>query len=196
MLVIGEDASWKEGWTMAWDIIRIPWMTYRGAEATERLPEVLLQLQDASTIAEAEQASSLIEMTVVVQGSLYEAAVPTVICLLSMIQRTTDAARPFMLELLVLIASGEPADSEKENGNARVAETCMREIARGTALYAHLLEYGRGAERLHCIDLLGLCAQRDRSLKERVRWMYRRVLQYENNERIREFLEYWLRELA
>lgn len=181
---------------MAWDIIRIPWMTYRGAGATERLPEALLQLQDASTIPEAELAGTSIEMIVVVQGALYEVAVPTVMCLLGMIQQTTEAARPYILELLVLIASGEPADIEMDNGNVRLAEACMREIVRGTAVYVHLLEHGRGAERLHCMDLLGLCAKRDRMLRERVRWMFDRVLQTEDDERIREFLDYWLRELA
>ncbi|SDE39134.1 MULTISPECIES: hypothetical protein [unclassified Paenibacillus] len=181
---------------MTWDIIRIPWTTYRGAEATERLPEALLQLKDASTIAEAELASVSIESIVVVQGALYEVAVPTAICLLSMIQNTTDTARPYMLELLVLIASGEPADLELEYGNPRLADACKREVARGTAVYAHLLENGRAAERLHCIDLLGLCAKRDRTVRERVRWMFRRVLQSERDERIREFLSYWLRELV
>lgn len=181
---------------MAWDIIRIPWSEYRAAGTTEHLPNALLQVQQAATVQQAEQACWQIENTVVVQGALYEAAIPTVICLLGIIQRATDAARPFILELLVQIASGEPAEVSMESGHSRLNEQCMREIARGTAVYVDWLEYGTGTERLHCVDLLGLCSQRDRTLKERVRWLFQRVLHIEEDERVKEFLAYWITELA
>ena len=175
-----------------WELERHDWSRLRAAGSAERVPQALAALRDASSAEEAERAYWRIDNTVVVQGALYEAALPAVVCLLEVLQRSTPVARPFVLELLVQIGSGEPAPVEREQGNADLSARCRRELSRGVALFVHLLEHGSDGERIHGVDLLGLCAEQDPALRERVRWYLGKLLRQDPSDGLRRLIESWL----
>jgi len=140
--------------------------------SADHVPETLDKLKCATSKVEAERLYWKLDNCVVVQGALYEASVPTVICALTTLQRCTDIARPYILELLQIIGSGEAATTEIENGNSNIYHQCMREIHHGTSVFFDLLEFGSTEERLLSVDLLYLCCGHDKSLIERVVWWF------------------------
>lgn len=133
------------------------------------MPLAIFALETASTEADALKAYWQIDNTVVVQGAVHEAALASIPCLLGCLLRCTAVARPQVLELLVQIGGGEAADTEVEVGNTRLLVECLKEIARGFPLYVDILEHSKNPnERTFCVDLLGLSARADSSLRNRV----------------------------
>lgn len=159
------------------------------AWSAKGVPGALLRLATATTEEEARQAYWQIDSIVVGQGALYAAALPTVICALGLLPHCTGIARPWMLELLEIICSGEPASSELSFGNYTLAEDCRRELGHGAALFFDLLEHGTREEHLWCVDLLFLCCLEDATLKGRVIWWFQRLLSGELEAQERAFIE-------
>src|SRR5688572_616100 len=94
------------------------WANLRSSESASRIPDAILQLQTATTKDDADRAYWKIDNEVIVQGALYEAALPTATCLLSALLNCTDVARPKLLELLFQLGNGEPHPSEIALGNS------------------------------------------------------------------------------
>ena len=180
---------------MIWEIQRYDWYSLRAARDCGKIPNAIIDLQKATTVGDAEKAYWKIDNTVVVQGALYEAAVPVIPCLLSILQSCTDFARPFILELLQQLGSGEAASSEIQAGNIHVAKHCLRELCFGTAIYFELLENGTDPEQRLCIDLLGLCCTYDDTLKDRVKWWFNKQLSRNLDPWFQKLIENWLDEL-
>ncbi|MCK6590078.1 MAG: hypothetical protein HUU21_01245 [Polyangiaceae bacterium] len=157
---------------MVWEIQRTDWSRLRA----DRVPEALRALHCAASDQEASLAYSSIESAVVAQGALYEAAVPTTACLISVLQRCTPAARPYILELLVQLGTGEPAPSEIMAGAHGLQDRCKVELAKGFCIYLNILEDGSEKERTLCIELLGLCAQQVPSVAPRVTWYLQKLV--------------------
>lgn len=174
---------------MVWEIQRHDWSRMRA----DRVPEALRALAGAANDQEASRAYSIIESAVAAQGALYEAAVPTTACLIGVLQQCTPAARPYVLELLVQLSTGEPAPSEIMAGAQGLQERCQSELTRGFAVYLTRLEDGNERERTLCIDLLGLCAQKDAALKPRVTWYLSKLLSEPISSELKDLTNTWLR---
>lgn len=180
---------------MAWEQDRYSWATLRANMSAENIPTAIESLRTASSQLKSEQAYWKIDNTVIVQGALFEAALPVVSCLLEALLRCTDVSRPYILELLVQIGSGEPSMKEMEAGNTELDMLCRRELCLGVSLYFDLLENGTDEERIHCVDLLGICSDFESSLKNRFLW-YLNVLLTSGDisDGLRELLRNWIME--
>jgi hypothetical protein len=174
---------------MVWEIQRFDWSRLRA----DRVPEALRALMNAASDQEASRAYSSIESTVAAQGALYESAVPTTACLLSVLQRCTPVARPYVLELLVQLGTGEPAQSEIIAGAQGLQERCREELAKGFCIYINVMEDGTEKERTLCIELLGLCAQLDPLVGPRVTWYLSKLLSEPISTGLRDLTSTWLR---
>src|SRR5690242_19627431 len=109
-----------------WALERHDWGSLRALRSAREIPEAIASLLAASSEEGARQAYWRIDNSVVVQGVLYQAALPTLECLLTGLLRASSHARPCVLELILQIAAGTPAQSECNLGNAMLAEQCRR----------------------------------------------------------------------
>ena len=89
------------------------------------LPRAFEDLSTATSKEAAEDAYWRIDNEAVVQGELYEAAVPTLEVLLSMASTIPPGpARKSVAELIQQIVFGQPHSLEVELGNAGIATAC------------------------------------------------------------------------
>lgn len=181
---------------MSWEFSRTPWSKLRAAGSAAKLPEAIQALLEARSKSDAERAYWRVDNTVVVQGGLFEAALPTVPAVLGALQRSTGVGQSYLLDLLVQIGAGQPAPEELASGNTSLKDHCVEEISRGAAIYFHLLQYGTQTEQLACVDLLGLCALRDSSLRDRLVWYLRRLSEESLEPGPAKFIDGWLAELS
>lgn len=176
---------------MSWESERYDWSTLRGMGPASGVPTALAKLQAATSEEEATDAYWEIDNTVVVQGSLYEAALPTAACAVLALHPCTTVARPFLLELLAQLGMGSPDPSEIEAGNAQLQTQCVQQLSRGVAMYFEILRSGTEDERPWCVDLLGLCVRADASLRAQVLWHFERLLSESVSDGLRELVENW-----
>lgn len=181
---------------MLWETERYDWSKLRSMGSASSVPQAIVKLQNAASEQEAQDAYWRIDNTVVVQGSLYEAALPAAACAVSALPRCSTPARPWLLELLVQLSTGQPDPIEIQAGNEKLQELCIQAISRGIGMYFDLLENGAEDEREYCVDLLGICAQQDPSLNPRARWYMERLLLEQISSGLRKLTKHWLNELA
>jgi hypothetical protein len=179
-----------------WEVERYDWSRLRAMGSASEVPEAISALRRATSAQEAERAYWRIDNVVVVQGALFEAAIPTTTCVVSALYQCSEAARPLMLELLVQLGSGEPDPGEIMAGNGGIQKLCARELGRGASIYLDLLENGSNEERGWCVDLVGICVRADLSLRERGEWYLKRLLSTQPEGALRQLVENWLREIA
>jgi hypothetical protein len=178
-----------------WEIERHDWARLRSAGASAGVPEGLRALAEATSREAAEAAYWKVDNVVVLQGSLFEAAVAATSALLMVLQTCSNVARPLVLELLVQIGSGEPDPSELAAGMGDLQTRCIQELQRGMALFAYLLEHGTEDEQASCVDLLGLCAQDDFDLRPQVLYLLKRGSSDAGSGAVRKLAETWLSQL-
>ena len=102
---------------MIWERERYDWASLRAMGSAVTVPKALQRILESTNEAEATSAYWLIDNVVVVQGSLYEAALPAAACLVVALAHCGLPARPKILELLVQIGAGKPDPSEIAAGN-------------------------------------------------------------------------------
>ena len=181
---------------MSWEIGRHDWSLLRAAGSASGIPRAIMSLQSAISVNDATAAYWQIDNTVTVQGAVYEAALAAASCLLVSLVSCTEAARPQILELLVQIGAGEPADVEVEAGNFNIVPACLEEIARGVPIFVSVLERSHSSdERSSCVDLLGLCCRVDSSLRARVKSYFETVKVAGASDGLLALLESWAEEL-
>jgi hypothetical protein len=151
---------------------RYDWNSIAAQGSAQSVPQAINDLIAAENVEDAQRAYWRIDNTVVVQGQPLEAALPTVRAVVSGMYGTTKAARPLVLELLVQLASG--SNEPSESASCLVRE-CRRELLYGAGYFLFVLEHGTPEERLHCVDLLGLCVHADKALLPRVQWYFERI---------------------
>lgn len=180
---------------MSLEIQRYNWKAYRAKEHPHKIQNAIMDLKNTSSQDDAKIAYWKIDSVAVFQGYLFEVAVPTATCLLSVLQRCEVVGRIYILELLVQLGSGEPDPSELEVGNSSLNKLVLHEISLGAAIYFDILEYGTEEEKNFCVDLLGFCCEYDNSLKSRVTWWFNHLLSVELSSGSRKLIENWLSEL-
>ena len=174
-----------------WESERYDWSTLSALGSGIAVPQALEKLRVATTESEARDAYWRIDNTVVVQGALYDAAVPAAACIVNTIAVSTSVAGPFLIELLQQISDGEPRE-----GNEPIAVAINKEVRRGFGIYAALLQYGTDFERELCVDLVVSCARGETELRERSQFYLQRLAtDVTASVRVRDYAEGILRDL-
>lgn len=171
-----------------WEIDRYDWASLEALGDVKAVPAALQRLMEAETEAQAQEAYWHIDNTVVVQTTLYPAALPTIKCLTTMLPVCAPVARRFILELMEQIGgwkgsrtdespmpTDEPRGPEPEQ-HRLLREQCQHELLYSVGAYLSYLEHGTPQEQNLCVYLLATCALRDRSLKEQVIWHLNRYM--------------------
>ena len=154
---------------MIWESMRHNWDSLHAMVSASDVPRMIFQLLTATNEHEAGAVFDYIENNIVVQGRLFEAAPPTVGCLVIALPFSPPVARIAILELLNHLCGGNVSREEEEAGYP-LRGKCLQEMRKGVAIYLYLLQYGSNEERRECIDLLDMCAESDPSLIEQVVW--------------------------
>lgn len=181
---------------MSFEIKRHNWNSYSAKESPNKIPDAIFSLLKASSEDEANKAYWQIDQVAVFQGRLYDIAVPVTICLLNVLQRCSDIVRPYILELLVQLGSGEPDSDSFKAGDSSLLDKVMHELCFGVAIYFDILENGSEKERGFCIDLIGLCCDYDNSLKKRTIWWFNNLLFQDLSPQVRKLIENWKEEFG
>src|SRR5256885_12610401 len=84
-----------------WEIERYNWSILRASGNASGVPHAIRSLLAAASEDEADRWYWKIDNTVIVQGALYEAALPTIRCLIVGLPICSPYARERVLELLV-----------------------------------------------------------------------------------------------
>lgn len=162
---------------MDWEIERHDWAAPARMPETmkshyARVPAAIRALVDAPDLATANRLLYRIDNVVVIQGNVQPGAAQACSCLVRGLISATPAGRTVILELLCQIGGGAVGSAGRLPGLYAEIRT---EVVRGFPLYAAYLETGSPTDRLHCIDLLWVCAEIDPALVPRVRYLYSRV---------------------
>lgn len=156
------------------ELRRHDWARLRTATgmATE-VPKTLAALAAAPDRDAASRSYWMLDNEVVVQGTLYQAAPATAASAVALAPSCTDAARPFLFELLAQLGGGAtvPADAAQRHDQTA---SCRDELLLGFALFLDGLVSDDTAVQLWSVDLLGMCAERAPALRERVVWHLKR----------------------
>ena len=171
----------------AWESERFEWSTIRAAagRTAERVPDALESLRTSTNEHEASEAYWRLDNFVIIQGSLFDAALPTAACLVTLVGITSGIAREKMIELLEQISSGEAQDGKK-NLKAEISS----EICRAFTVYVGLLQYGSDLERELCLNLIVVCARERYDLRAQARFYVTRLLEEQNiPQRLRTFAQ-------
>jgi hypothetical protein len=176
-----------------WEADRYDWVHLAGAETTPvGVPFALEMLRTAASASAADEAYRRIDNTVIVQGALYPAALPTAACIVAMLATCTPVARVRALELLEQISGGE-----SEPGDEEAIEGISKEVLFGFSVYVDLLEHGIDMEREPCVELVLSCAQRQQELRDRVRFYLQKLGRDRTaSARVREYASRRLSETA
>jgi hypothetical protein len=169
----------------AWETERYDWSKIPAAgTSAEDVPQALELLRRATNEEEAREAYWRLDNTVVVQGRLHGAALPTAACIVNVLAAAaSEVSRMRLLELLQQISDGEPQEGERQ-----IVAAINKEVCRGFGIYAGLLQYGAQMERELCVDLLVSCAHADSELKDRVRFYLERLCgDASSSARVREY---------
>jgi hypothetical protein len=180
---------------MSWEIERYDWSQLRADGGALGVPDALIALEYAASAEAAQAAYWKLDNTIVVQGTVYEAALPATRCLLASLLRSTDVARPQILELLVQIGSGEAIEPAREHSD--LVGQCVIEICRGLPIYLNILELSVDSdEQAFCVDLLGICCRADPTLRERVLWYFNRMRSRAPSKGLLQLLDSWEEEIC
>jgi hypothetical protein len=138
---------------MEWELDRHRWEEF-GKEAVH-LPAWIAEFVRATDPERVDTLLSLIESVVVpVDGPLGPGAAAATACLVQGLLSATPASRVRILYLLFWLA-GRVVDG-RESGLTR---DVRREVELGPPIYSEIAGVGSRPERLHCVDLLSICAR-------------------------------------
>jgi hypothetical protein len=163
-----------------WLTERYDWSRLRAMESAAGVPAAIQALCCAESKTQSDEAYWKIDNVVVVQGRLFEAALPTAVCLTSSLRICSSVSLSNVLELLVQLGSGVPDPSETRHGHSDLTQLCQRELTREFGSFVSILEESvlsnRGDDVQHSVDLMLLCALGDESLRDRVIWLYEKAV--------------------
>jgi len=172
------------------------WNNLRSADSSKQLSKAIRVIATSDCKREIETAYWNIDNECVVQGILYESALAVVCSLLEILSKCKKMARPYVLELIVQLISGTPARVEIESGNIELLKNIRLEVLKSVPVFLALLEKDSSEEeKALCIDILGVCALEDSSLKIIVKERLNLLNGDFENEGVNTLIENWLLEL-
>lgn len=169
------------------ELLRYDWSSLRAEGSAAGIPDAIESLRTADSAEEATRAYWRIDNTVVIQGSLFEAAEATIPCVLAALNQCTDAARPRIFELLYQLGAGNTRHTEVNAGNRYLDDRCRAAVKLGVSQYFHFLEIGSAVESGYCADLIELCAIGDDALTARAIWWIGRMLELSTDVKLNDF---------
>jgi hypothetical protein len=144
------------------ELERHDWASFRVADGRPLdVPEYLRGLISSTTTDDAEAHYWGLENEVVVQGRLFNSAVPVVpVILAALTEPMSRPARVWLLELLFQIVNGESHETEVEHGNPDLGERCREHARQGMwVLYRELHQGDARAARV-VLDVLAPADER------------------------------------
>ena len=172
------------------------WKNLRSANSSVKLPEAIQTLAISDNDDELDDAYWEIDNESIVQGVLFQSSLAVVICLLSILESCKALARPYILELLVQFICGEPSQSEIEHGNDNLLANIRNEVLKYFPLFILLAKNTNESEKALCIDIIGVCALEDSSLKPQVNELLVCLKDRFEQDCVNELVENWLAELV
>ncbi|KAB1916005.1 hypothetical protein [Micromonospora sp. AMSO31t] len=151
-----------------WSLLR----SFRGDAST--LPAAVEALVCAGSDDKAREAYWRIDNVAMVQGRLSESVVPLTSCLLAGLPLAGEAARPYVFDLLAVIAGGHGDHVDSSVVGPVSAKECVRQMAECLPVFVDEL-FRRGNSS--CVDILLMCAVFDPRLRNRVEAVFRSALQ-------------------
>jgi hypothetical protein len=133
------------------------WETFGVADGRPRdVPEYLEGLIESQTKADAEGYYWGLENEVVIQGQLYNSAVPVVSVILAALadDSSSNVARSWLLELLLQIVSGESISDEISLGNPDLGDQCRAAASTGLWILYRELHKGDARAAKAVLDVL------------------------------------------
>lgn len=133
----------------------VDWGSLRAMGRADAVPDAVRRLVESESDRDADAAFWQLVNNVVVQGQLFEAALPLVpILLAALAGPLAPPARVRVVDLLAEIASGRPDESERVAGNAGLGRACRAEAAEGLWLVYSLLLSGDARLREHAVQIV------------------------------------------
>ncbi|MFI7416743.1 hypothetical protein [Nonomuraea sp. NPDC049684] len=162
---------------MRWEL---EWRDWSGfAPLGVDMGEVIYRLIHSEDEAEIERFYWQIDSVVVVNGALQPGATDVTACLVQGLLTANDVSRQHVLELLVQLGGGvDPLGSDRN-----LAPEVQREVLRGLPLYSEIMESGSRSERMHCMDLVSISVEIDKSLTGRARALIQQASAMGEDER-------------
>lgn len=177
-------------------IEKFDWKNLRSADSSLKLPEAIRVLATNDNDDELDDAYWKIDNESIVQGILFQSALAVVVCLLSILESCKAIARPYILELLIQFTSGAPAQSEIELGNVDLLKSIRNEVLKYFPFFFQLLKNGNESEKVLCIDIIGICACEESSLKPQVKELLISLKGSFEHGGVNELVDNWLAELV
>lgn len=172
------------------------WRNLRSADSSIKLPEAIQTLVTADNDDELDRAYWSIDNESVVQGILFQSALAVVCCLPLALHDCKAIAKPYILELLVQLTSGIPAQTEIALGNADLLKNIRSEVSKYISTFLQILDDGNEVEKSLCIDIVGICALEDSSLKPIVKEKFDSLKGDFENDGVNKLIDNWLIELV
>lgn len=164
--------------------------SFRGDAST--LPAAIEALVLAESGDEAREAYWRIDNVAMVQGRLSESAASLTSCLLAGLPLAGGAARPYVFDLLAVIAGGYDDHVDSNAVGPVSAKECVWQMAMHLPVFVdELLQRGNPS----CVDILLMCAVYDPSLRDQVEAVFRKAMQIPACSRICSLIENSLADL-
>lgn len=120
------------------------------SEDLSRVPSAIEAIRSATDSSAASAAYWRVDNVVVVQGDLRVGAIEVASCAVVVLADCSTSGVPYLLDLLLQLASGELGP-----GQAERAEACRRAVAAGLPLFLGLSIRGSEEVRALAVDLVG-----------------------------------------
>lgn len=151
------------------------WGNLKAAKDASKTPLVISNLAKTESIAEAENLRSFFEYNIIYNEDVFEAAVPTIHCILSSIAESSPSGRAIMFDLLYDLGAGY-CDLDDQDEHVELERQCRSACKNGVSQYIYYLEKGTNAEKRCLPDLIELCSRDDSELRDRLIWILERML--------------------
>jgi len=178
-----------------WELERFDWASLRSANSAARIGASIEALRTAESDDAARDAYWRIDNEVIVQGQLYEAAVPTACCLVTALGACTASARARIVELLYQLATGTPHASESACGEHDLSFLCRREVLRAVPQVFASFEQAPFQSLDLWVDLLVVLSAEDETLRPRAQWYLQRALRLDVDGPLRATIERAIEEI-
>lgn len=130
------------------------WNSLRSADCALNLPVAISDLENSTDLRVLDKAYWKIDNEAVVQGSLYQTALPVTICLLRLLSSCNRNSRVFIIELIEQFVAGEPAIGESKC----LKESILQEVILYYADFTRMLASMTQRELDSCTCILVHCA--------------------------------------
>ncbi len=137
-----------------------------------------------------------IDNEVILQGMLFQAALPVISYILPMLSSCTKAAKPYLLELIVQLVSGYPAPSEINLGNKNIVKNIRDEATKYFSAFIDMVDNGTNLEKELCIDILGILAIHNSHLQEKVLAKMKQIFFSSSDKEFKEMVNNWVDEIS